>query len=201
MSEVPDSLCQKNTTEELALLRQIHSASYIQTRKIFQLLQCYLQSAIAADRVTWLAAYRGALPKNSWQVNVLKGWKVVDLIFPKGVDRQPKEVIEEYRKLSSQKGIDPMTSLAIESAGQTRVHRCVDSIPQKEWAGSWINEKLSSDGIAERMLGVYTLSDYAESYLIVDRESGNSGFSDADALNLYQLLHKTPRLHYLLFLE
>lgn len=60
---------------------------------------------------------------------------------------------------------------------------------------------LERQGVGERMVGAFTLSDKSESYFLVDRQPNSPAFTEADRQLFYELLISFPRLHYWLFLE
>lgn len=184
------------------LIDQINACGARDTVKMLALYQQYLQQLLGGFQPIWIAAYKRPFGRRLWHVKLMDDWKVVDAIFPIGDDRQYAIELKRYFKEALEKGgIDPQMTFSIEQAGKTRVARTGDAISAEQWSQHWMCERLLNEGVIDRMVGTYTLSDYAESYITIDRAVGEQPFSEEDAQRFYQALNLFPRLHYLLFLE
>jgi DNA-binding CsgD family transcriptional regulator len=167
-----------------------------------RLYQQYLTRLLGLSQATWMAAYRGPFGRDVWQTRLMEGWKAIDRIYPEGVNAELTEEAKAYFKQAQQEGnVDPQVSYAISKAGITRVQRLHEAISPEDWSEHWMKSVLASKGVGERMVGAYTLSDIAESYILVDRPPGAAPFSREEADTFYQALIEFPRLHQWLFLE
>lgn len=169
---------------------------------MIELYQRYLQEQLSAHQVLWYAAYKGSYGRELWQTKLMRGWKVVDIGFPIGFDGNLSEEVKAYFKKAQESGnVDPQVELSVKSAGKSRVHLLDDAITKKDWQEHWMKAWLERQGVGERMVGAFTLSDESESYFLVDRPPNSRAFSEADRELFYELLISFPRLHYWLFLE
>jgi len=169
---------------------------------MIELYQRLLQEQLSAHQVLWYAAYKGSFGRELWQTKLMQGWKVVDIGFPIGFDGNLSQQIKDYfKKARESGGVDPQVTLAVENAGQSRVHLLHDAVSKKDWKDHWMKERLKSEGVGERMVGSFSLSDQSESYFLVDRPPNSPAFTEDDRKAFYELLISFPRLHYWLFLE
>ena len=168
---------------------------------MLELYQKHLQQQLSAHQVLWYAAYKGEYGRKQWHTKLMNDWKVVDIGFPIGFDGRLHEETKAYfKKAQESDGLDPQVVLSIESAGKSRVHLLHDAISKKDWMQHWMKPWLHRQGVGERMVGAFTLSDESESYFLVDRPPGGPAFTDFDRKKFYDLLTSFPRLHYWLFL-
>ena len=94
-----------------------------------------------------------------------------------------------------------MDGSSVKSAGKSRVHLLHDAVAKEDWREHWMKPWLERQGVGERMVGAFTLSDESESYFLIDRAPNSPAFTEADRQLFYKLLVSFPRLHYWLFLE
>lgn len=181
-----------------SLINAIQACSPTASDQALSLYQVLIQQCLGADSVTWLAGYRGKLGRDSWKTELLNGWKVVELVYPAEVG--DRGAAQAYMQLARSHGIDPMTELALNTAGETRIlHK---DLIQADWMSHPVKRAFFENAnIGERMLGVFNVHPDAESYFLIDRAPGSDPFSDADRELLLELLCLFPRLHYWLFLE
>ena len=169
---------------------------------MFELFQRHLQNELGAHQVLWYAAYKGEFGRELWQTQLMKGWKVVDIGFPIGFDGNISEETKAYfKKARESGGLDPQVVLSVENAGHSRVHLLRDAVSEEAWQTHWMKQWLERQGVGERMVGAFTLSEESESYFLVDRPPGEAPFSEDDRNKYLELLTSFPRLHYWLFLE
>ena len=169
---------------------------------MIELYQRHLQEQLSAHQVLWYAAYKGAFGKELWQTKLMQGWKVVDIGFPIGFDGNLSDEIKAYFKKAQESGnVDPQVELSVQSAGKSRVHLLHDAVAKEGWQDHWMKPWLERQGVGERMVGCFTLSDESESYFLVDRPPNSPPFKEGDRNAFYELLVSFPRLHYWLFLE
>lgn len=184
------------------LANQVHACSARDSLAMVRLYQEYLQQRLGASQVSWMAAYRGPYGRELWQTKLMDGWKAFDRIFPRQDKKDFSEEAKTYFKQAQQEGdVDPQVKFALSRTGATRVQRLKEAISSEDWDKHWMKKVLQFQGVGERMVGAYTLSDIAESYILVDRAPGADAFSQADADNFYAALIEFPRLHHWLFLE
>lgn len=184
------------------LVAKIHACAAADSETMLALFQEYLAQAMNAEKVTWYAGYRGAYGRELWQTRLMDNWKVVDVVFPLGVTRNLSAEMKEYFRQAREEGdIDPQVTLAINSAGQSRAHLLSDAIEASEWQDHWMRKNLFGQGIGERMVGAFHLSDVAESYFLLDRPPEAEPFTEQDKQRFVEELISFPRLHYWLFLE
>lgn len=181
---------------------RINACSANQSAQMLAYYQEHLQVLLSGHRVTWYAAYKGAYGRELWQTRIMGGWKVVDVVFPLGSDHNFTEAAKAYFKKAREEGdLDPQVKHSVETAGQSRVKLIGDAISPEQWAQHWMRERLLSQGIGERMVGAFTLSDESESYFLVDRPPGAQPFNEDDRRTFFDALISFPRLHQWLFLE
>lgn len=184
------------------LVQQIHACSANDSASMIELYQRHLQQQLSAHQVLWYAAYRGSYGKELWQTKLMRGWKVVDVGFPIGFDGNLSEETKAYFKKAQESGnVDPQVELSVKSAGKSRVHLLHDAVSKERWQENWMKPWLERQGVGERMVGAFTLTDESESYFLVDRPPNSQRFTEADRELFYDLLISFPRLHYWLFLE
>ncbi len=188
--------------DETKIIADINGCGANDTAKMVGLFQSYLEQLLSAVNATWMAAYKRPFGRSYWFVELMDNWKVVDTIFPVQMD---KSFVDEHKKYFKQAielgGIDPQVTYSIQHAGKTRVARLEDAVSLEEWQQHWMCKRLQDEGVVERMVGTFTLSEFAESYITIDRPIGQSGFSVEDAEHFYKAMTLFPQMHYWLFLE
>lgn len=183
-------------------VQEINACAADNSEHMLKLYQRYLQEQLGGHQSLWYAAYRGNYGRELWQTKLMNNWKVVDVGFPLGFDGDlAKEIKDYFAKAKKSGGIDPQVTLAVEHAGSTRVHLLGDAIGPQDWQDHWMREWLLRQGVGERMVGAFTLSDIAESYFLIDRPAEAAPFNEDDRSQFLELLQSFPRLHYWLFLE
>jgi|GEM_PF-3566477 len=191
----------QHTADKLSTLtNEIHVASPLDTSAMLENYLKYVQRALKASSVSWIAGYRGQHTDDSWRVELLDGWKIMDQVTPGKSAQDLKANEAEYYEKARAAGVDPMTQHAIHNAGKTRTHREaeLDAVLSEHWIKS---EFLAKLGVGDRVLGVFNLDAEAESYLVVDRSPFDEPFTRDDERELYRCLIEFPRVHYWLFLE
>ena len=186
----------------IELEEKIHRCAATDTDAMVALYQQYLQNALDGSQTCWMAAYKGDFGRKLWHTELMDNWKIVDTIFPLGMDKSLVEEAKAYFKKAREEGdVDPQVTLAVNTAGETRVQLIGDAISPEEWSSHWMKQVMLEQGAGERMVGAYTLSVEAESYFLVDRPSGAEPFNDDHRAEFHELLIRFARLHYWLFLE
>lgn len=186
----------------LELANQINSSPAHDTPKTLGLYLDYVIQALSSSSVIWLAFYAGKYGRDCWKTELMNDWKIVDMAYSYGMNEQEPLTEEAYLKLARQYGLDPLSELAIQTAGKTRVLHASDVDSAIAWNEHPTKQNyLAASNVGERMLGFYHLDAQAEICLIVDRESGAPLFTQKDKQNFYRLLMEFPRLHYWLCLE
>jgi DNA-binding CsgD family transcriptional regulator len=184
------------------LVGNINACSANESDQMLAYYQEYLQVLLSAHSVTWYAAYKGAYGRELWQTTIMNGWKVVDVACPLGTERAFAEAAKSYFKKAREEGdIDPQVTHSVETAGETRVKLIGDVASPEQWSQHWMSERLKLQGVGERMVGTFTLSDESESYFLVDRPPQAEPFSEDNRRVFFDALISFPRLHHWLFLE
>lgn len=186
-----------------SLICRIDKGSALDTASILQDYLEYVRIMLDASRTLWVCAYRGRYVDEVWKADLLDGWKVMDQTVQMASTFDYEARRNAYFQQARTQGVDPLLRHALQQAGKTRTHRYVDVVSSKrEWQEQWVSRDFNAElGIGERMLGIYTLDEEAESYLLVDRPPEGKPFSQADEDTLMRCLTEFPRLHYWLFLE
>lgn len=180
----------------------INACAATETANKVACFQRLVAHELKANQVTWYAAYRGAFGKKLWYSEMMEGWKVIDIIFPLGFDRDLADAKKEYYKQAKREnGVDPQVRHAVANSGTSRVMLVQDAIEDEEWQGHWQRKRLMEQGVGERMVGAFTLSPEAESYFLVDRGLEKKPFDEDDRAVLLNILLRFSRMHYWLFLE
>jgi DNA-binding CsgD family transcriptional regulator len=184
--------------ELLELSNRIHALPAWESEQMLFLYQEYIRKVLAADSVNWLAAYSGSFGQECWRTELLNGWKVTDIVYD---SHAPDMSQSHYYHHARENGNDPLTELALNTVGKTRVlYIDVDSLTSSTSKSG--QKKYSKQvGISHRMLGVYHLSDQAESYVMVDRFLDGKPYTQEDKESLYRLLLSFPRVHHWLCLK
>ncbi len=187
----------------LANLRQkIHACSATNEFKMLELYQDYLARKLNAFQVTWYAGYRGQFGRKLWHTEVMYDWKIFDIKFPIGTSFDKVDAAKKYYlKARSTGALDPQVKISVENAGKSRVHLLHDNISKEDWDKHWMKVMLGKYDIGERMAGVFSMTDIAESYFLVDRGFNEEPFNESDRQSFLDALISFPRLHYWLFLN
>ena len=184
------------------LINRIHACSAQNTSDMLQHYMEYVRQQLDATMVSWIAGYAGKYDEIPWQAKLLNGWKVMDHVMPEADEEQIQRERDEYFASAQQQGIDPLARHALQNAGKTRVHSYAEVNHDGQWSDHWISQQfLQERNVNERLLGIYTLDEEAESYLMVDRAPGAKPFTTEDEGKLYRCLIEFPRVYYWLFLE
>ncbi len=189
--------------DDLAQLRKaIGACSATEVAKAIELYQQYLAKALNAFQVTWYAGYRGKFGRKLWHTNMMYDWKIFDIIFPVGTSFDKADAAKKYYlKARSEGALDPQVKISVENSGKSRVHLLYDNISKEEWDKHWMKVMLGKYDIGERMVGVFSMTDIAESYFLVDRGFDAEPFNEDDRERFLEALISFPRLHYWLFLN
>jgi len=186
-----------------ALLINSYSAS--QTSESLAAYTAMVQQALGASSVSWLIGYRGEFGRKLWHVELLDGWKVMDLIYPQSSEQTGMAELFKQRYLEmarQEKDLSPLTRLALKTVGSHRSLALQQALANDGVDSHWVKEHLLQDyNVADRMLGVFHLGAETESYLLVDRAPHQAGFTQAEQDELLALMTSFPRLHYWLALE
>lgn len=184
------------------LKEKIHACSALESGRMIELYQTYLAELMGGFQVYWVAGYKGKFGRERWYTKAMNGWKVMDIIFPINSDFCKVEVPKKYFKKADKIGhLSPVLNLTTSTAGKTRVVIRADAIDIEAWKNHWEAKLFAKYDICERMIGAYSLSPIAESYVWIDRRLGEAAFDETDRQNLLKALTEFPRLHYWLFLE
>jgi len=181
------------------LISETHRYSAWETAPALDAYLRYVAAALEADRVIWFPTYRGEFGRRSERTELLGDWQILDFVVQGSRWRKSEasETSQIYCEAAlSNGGLDPYTKKKLQDAGKTRVYRGEPAASPGDFDGLWSDR----DYIGDRMTGVATLDDNAESYLLVDRLKGH-GFSLAEEAQLLAALVDFPRLHHWLFLE
>lgn len=197
-----------NVTQQQAvnlsrLRQQIHACSPLDMETMLPHFLDYVCQRLHADGVALVIAYRGKYVDEVWKADLLDDWKVMDYITLSGNISSNRALCEAYYQQARARGIGPVTRYALTHTGKTRTHRYADVIQDndEEWQQHWKREELQRQKVGDRMIGVYHLDAEAESYVVVDRATAATPFSQEDEAQLMDCLLEFPRLHYWLFLE
>ncbi len=186
-----------------SLINRIDKGSALDTAAMLQDYLEYVRIKLDASITSWVCAYRGKYVDEVWKAELFDGWKIMDNIVHTDCNQDLVKFQEEYFQKARTHGVDPLTMHALQQAGKTRTHRYVEVFSSyQEWQEHWVNRDFILDqNIGERMLGIFTLDEEAESYIVIERPPGDRPFSQADEDILMYCLIEFPRLHYWLFLE
>lgn len=184
------------------LKEKILSCAATDSQRMMTLYQQYLTELVGGFQMIWLAAYRGQYGRKLWHTKIMNDWKIIDMEYPPETDIDQVSAAKKFYKRARETGaLGPQFLLSLSSAGKTRSLLLTDAISREKWREHWMGKLMEKHGVGERMVGVYTLSDTAESYAMVDRAPGEPPFGERERALLYDALISFPRLHYWLFLN
>ncbi len=172
------------------------------TQALLDFLQV-LRNSLDAAGVIWLIAYQGRYGRELWHVELMDGWKIMDVINPDITETVQQDLTQEFFETAArQGGVDPMTSKALKSTGSHRTHWLKETLETSESGEHWIkSEFLDKQDISDRMLGIFNVGVTTESYVIVDRNIDQPSFTREERNLLGEIVQLFPRLHYWMALE
>lgn len=182
---------------------RIHSYSAHETDKSLAAYAEYVRDSLNASSVSWLISYRGKYGHEHWHVNLLDGWKVMDMTYPLAPGKDPEAMKMRYLEMARAQGdLSPLTRLAMDTAGTHRSLSLEQAFAAENDNSHWVKGIFfKQNNIADRILGVFSLNPETESYLLVDRSPEQPAFSRNDQDRLLELVKMFPRLHYWLAME
>lgn len=189
----------------LSATLRISSYAAYQTDESLAAYAGYIQETMSASSVCWMMAYRGDFGRKLWYVELLDGWKVMDITYPLAPEltAEADKVKQQYLEMSrQQQDISPLTRLALDTVGSHRSLTMQQALDHLGLESHWVQaHKYKQFSIGDRILGVFNMGAEAESYLLVDRAPEQEKFRPSDQDELLSLTTAFPRLHYWLALE
>lgn len=188
------------STSEVGLNALIDSAAPWQTSAMLQAYLEKVRRATGADNAEWLMAYRGEFGRDTPFIELLDDWKVMDMAHSE-IDRDTvMERALAYQALAEGNNeVSPLTRAALNHTGHHRVHH-LQEVMASDQPPHWSQEAhLSKYDIQDRTLGVFSLHEKCESYLIINR--AEKPFQHENIRALQDMVVSHPRLHHWLMLE
>jgi DNA-binding CsgD family transcriptional regulator len=139
---------------------------------------------IGAQNVAWVGATRQPGPPGD---DPMAGWRpqAVEWLHP--TPHMEKLYAELLSKIAL-RDADPHTTAMARRHGQTRAHLRDDLVEGAHWRNSWLyNEVWRPSGLSDEITSAYSVDAQHESYLVIDRGSGDAAFSarERDLLLLF----------------
>lgn len=143
-----------------------------------------LAELIGAQNVAWVGATRA---KGHAGNDPMAGWRPQAVAWLHPTPHMQQLYAELLSKISL-RDADPHTSAMARRHGRTRAHLCEELVDGSHWNNSWLyNEVWRPSGLGDEITSAYSVDAGNESYLVVDRGSGDSPFTarERDLLMLF----------------
>ena len=190
--------------ERLAILQQLWGMSRgsLDSEASLRIVLKLFAELLNANNCSWLASCYGKSPSELYYIELFNGWWASDIVdYREGANSKESEKI--YYKYTKTHGVDPLTQLAVECVGTTRVHSRSELFTDEEWLDHPMRNEflMPRYNVSERIYIIFNIDEKNESYFVVDREQGGEPFSREDLQLAYIATAGLGALHHRLFFE
>lgn len=187
--------------EGMVLLVYVYSCGVYEMEIVFVCFKWLFEQRFDGYMCIWVVLFCGDYGCDFWQIELMDGWKVIDILmllydqFDYDVEKQFYfELVKEY-------GFDLQVEFMICNVGMMCVYFMEDVIFLEEWQDYWMREYIQCQGSCDCLVGVFNFGLFFESIFIIDCLLGFEFFMWEDVEMFYVLFVEFLCLYYWFMLE